>query len=327
MKKHITTILLFLILLAGAALLLYPSFADYWNSFHQSRAIASYVEQVSAMSDEEYEALWRDARAFNEKLVDRPTLSVLSDEEKAEYRSLLRVGADGVMGYINIPKINVNLPFYHGTDESVLQVAVGHVEGSSLPTGQISTHCVLSGHRGLPSARLFTDLNQLDVGDIFMLQVLNDTFTYEVDQIRVVLPEEVNELGIEKGWEHCTLVTCTPYGINTHRLLVRGRRIANLAATYSVHVTAEAMRIDPRLVAPFAAMPMLLVLMVWLMTSGGKRRKSPRKPKKQGRFGKGKQKQDAARDRAEETPDTEGAQDLQPGENTQETTQEGRDTK
>lgn len=277
MKKKLTNIILVAALLAGAGLLIYPSFSNYWNSFHQSRAISSYVESVNAMSDDEYEVLWKAARAFNRKLVGRPPVSVLSDEEKEEYYSLLTVDGSGVMGYINIPKLNVNLPVYHGTSESVLQVAAGHIEGSSLPTGDISTHCALSGHRGLPSAKLFTDLNQLSEGDIFMLQVLNDTLTYEVDQIRVVLPNEVDELAIKEGWDLCTLVTCTPYGINTHRLLVRGRRIANLAATYSLRVTADAIRIDPVVVAPFAAMPMLLVLLVWMLANDRK------KPKKAGK--------------------------------------------
>lgn len=273
MKKKLTNIILVAALLVGAGLLIYPSFSNYWNSFHQSRAISSYVESVNAMSDDEYEVLWAAARAFNRKLVGRPPVSVLSDEERAEYYTLLSVDNSGVMGYINIPKLNVNLPIYHGTAESVLQVAAGHIEGSSLPTGDISTHCALSGHRGLPSAKLFTDLNQLEAGDVFIMQILNDTLTYEVDQIRVVLPSEVDDLAILEGWDLCTLVTCTPYGINSHRLLVRGRRIANLAATYSLRVTADAIRIDTLVVAPFAAMPMLLVLLVWLMAGGGKSQK------------------------------------------------------
>lgn len=273
MKKHLTTILLLVILLAGAALLLYPSFADYWNSFHQSRAIASYVDSVSGLSDEEYEALWEGARAFNKKLIGRPALSVLTEAEREEYYSLLQVDSSGIMGYISIPRINVNLPVYHGTDEAVLQVGIGHVEGSSLPTGEVSTHCVLSGHTGLPSAKLFTDLNLLSEGDIFVLQILNDTMTYEVDQIRIVLPEEIDDLAIQENWDLCTLVTCTPYGINSHRLLVRGRRIANLAATYTARVMADAVKIDPLIVAPFAALPMLLVLLVWLMTNGKKQSK------------------------------------------------------
>lgn len=273
MKKKLTNIILVAVLLVGAGLLIYPSFSNYWNSFHQSRAISSYVESVNAMSDDEYEVLWAAARAFNRKLVGRPPVSVLSDEERAEYYTLLSVDNSGVMGYINIPKLNVNLPIYHGTAESVLQVAAGHIEGSSLPTGDISTHCALSGHRGLPSAKLFTDLNQLEAGDVFIMQILNDTLTYEVDQIRVVLPSEVDDLAILEGWDLCTLVTCTPYGINSHRLLVRGRRIANLAATYSLRVTADAIRIDTLVVAPFAAMPMLLVLLVWLMAGGGKSQK------------------------------------------------------
>ena len=182
------------------------------------------------------------------------------------------------MGYIEIPKIDCSLPIYHGTEESVLQVAVGHIESSSLPVGGASTHCVLSGHRGLPSAKLFTDLDRLSEGDIFQIRVLNETLTYEIDQIHIVLPHEVDDLGITRGQDHCTLVTCTPYGINSHRLLVRGRRIANPEQAVSVRVTSDAVRIDPVLVAPVAAAPMLLALAVWLIINpGGKKTKKKRK--------------------------------------------------
>ena len=179
------------------------------------------------------------------------------------------------MGYIDIPEIKCTLPIYHGTSHAVLQIAVGHVEGTSLPVGGEGTHCVLSGHRGLPSARLFTDLDQLVAGDLFLLQILDETLTYEVDQIRIVLPTEVSDLTIEKGKDYCTLVTCTPYGVNSHRLLVRGHRVANEESVAHVRVTADAIRIDPILVAPAAAAPMLLLLFIWLMAGGG--RKKPKK--------------------------------------------------
>lgn len=279
MKKKLSTILLLLIMLVGAGILLYPAVSDYWNSFHQSSIISNYVESLADMDDEEYEALWTAAAAYNRTLPDKPVQFYVSDEERALYESLLDAAGTGVIGYIEISKIGCDLPIYHGTSEETLQVAVGHLEGSSLPVGGLGTHCVLTGHRGLPSAKLFTDLNQLSEGDIFVLQVLNDTLTYEVDQIRTVLPEEVDDLAIQEGWDFCTLVTCTPYGINSHRLLVRGRRIANLAATYSLRVTAEAMKIDAMLVAPFAAIPMLLVLLVWMLANGRRKPKRGKNPK------------------------------------------------
>ena len=176
------------------------------------------------------------------------------------------------MSYIEIPKIKCSLPIYHGTDEAVLQIAVGHIEGSSLPVGGVNTHCVLSGHRGLPSAKLFSDLDKLEEGDLFMIRTLNQTLTYEVDQIRIVLPEEIDDLEIVEGEDLCTLVTCTPYGINTHRLLVRGHRVANQEDAENIRVTAEAMQVDTRIVAAFVAVPILLVLLIWLLVSTRKKR-------------------------------------------------------
>ena len=206
-----------------------------------------------------------------------------SDEaDRERYEALLNVSGNGIMGYIEIPKINVSLPIYHGTEESVLQIAVGHIEGSSLPVGGASTHCVLSGHRGLPSATLFSNLDQMDEGDIFLLRILDETLTYEVDQIHIVLPQESDDLTIVNNRDLCTLVTCTPYGINSHRLLVRGTRIENQESASSAKITAEAIRIDPVLVAPVAAVPMLLVLFVLLTAPGGRRKaKKKSKPKKQ----------------------------------------------
>ena len=211
-----------MVFLVGLSLLLYPTVSDYWNSLHQSRAIASYAGQVAGLDDEVYEALWAEAEAYNETLPDKADRFNMSEEELEEYQTYLSVSGTNVIGYIEIDKIGCYLPIYHGTDESVLQVGVGHLEGSSLPVGGPGTHCVISGHRGLPSAKLFTDLDQMEVGDTFVLYVLDETLTYEVDQIRIVEPTEMSELAIVEGEDYCTLVTCTPYGINTHRLLVRG---------------------------------------------------------------------------------------------------------
>ena len=205
------------------------------------------------------------------------------EEDEADYNGELNVGNNGIMGYIEIPGIEVSLPIYHGTSDGVLQVAVGHLQGSSLPVGGPSTHCVLSGHRGLPSAKLFTNLDQLAEGDIFMLRILNETLTYEVDQIHIVLPDEMGDLVVQEGQDHCTLVTCTPYGINTHRLLVRGKRIETPEAASSARITADAVRIDPILVAPVAAAPMLLALFIWAIAApgGGKKKSSGKRVKKQ----------------------------------------------
>ena len=265
MRKHLSTILLVFILLIGLSLLLYPTVSDYWNSFHQTRAIASYAENVAKLDNNQYDQLWEDARAYNEALCFRSNPYYLSEEQKAQYESLLDVSGLGVMGYIEIPEIDVSLPIYHGTEESVLQVAVGHLDWSSLPVGGESTHCVLSGHRGLPSAKLFTNLDKLREGDTFLLRILDEVLTYEVDQILIVEPQETGALKIEEGKDYCTLVTCTPYGINTHRLLVRGHRIENMEQAKTIRITADAVQIEPLLVAPIVAIPMLLILLVLLL--------------------------------------------------------------
>ena len=272
MKKHFSTILLYLILFIGLSLLLYPSFADWWNSFTQSRAIASYAEEVANLDDDRYDEIWDAAWEYNQSLLSRPNSFLLSEEAEAEYHQLLNLSGTGVMGYIEIPSIKVALPVYHGTEESVLQVAIGHLEWTSLPVGGSSSHCVVSGHRGLPSARLFTDLDKLVIGDVFLFRILDEVLTYEVDQIRIVEPHEVDDLLIQEGKDLCTLVTCTPYGINSHRLLVRGHRIENIEEAKVVRVTADAMQIAPVIVAPFVAAPMLLVLLIWLMLPKKRRR-------------------------------------------------------
>lgn len=265
MKNNRSTILLILILLIGLSLMLYPSFADWWNSFHSSRAIASYVEQVANIDEAQYEELWDAAWDYNQSLLHRPNDFLLSDEQQEIYKSLLDFGGNGIMGYIEIPMIDVMLPIYHGTKESVLQIAVGHLDWTSLPVGGAGSHCVVSGHRGLPSARLFTDLDKLKVGDVFMLHVLNEILTYEIDQILIVEPQDTDPLLIEPGKDLCTMVTCTPYGINSHRMLVRGHRIESQEEAKVIRITADAVRIEPLMVAPFVAVPILLVLLIILL--------------------------------------------------------------
>ena len=276
MKKkkadNFINIILVLVLFVGLSLLLYPTVSDYWNSFHQTRAITTYAEEVADLNEEEYERLWNVAQDYNRALAQRGIHFVLTDEQIEEYEQMLDVSGLGVMGYIEIPEIRCSLPIYHGTDEAVLQIAIGHLEWSSLPVGGENSHCVLSGHRGLPSAKLFTNLDQLKEGDVFMLRVLDEVLTYEVDQIRIVEPQEVDDLQIENGKDYCTLVTCTPYGINTHRLLVRGHRIENIEDSDSIHVTADAIQIEPLLVAPIVAIPILLILLILLLI--------PKQPKK-----------------------------------------------
>ena len=275
MKSKIYTAALLLIFVIGVSLLLYPTVSDYWNSFTSSRAITHYSDEVANMNRELYQQILGEAQAYNQSLVGRSNSYLLSDAQKAEYERLLNIDGTGVMGYVEVPSIKVSLPIYHGTEESVLQVAIGHLEWSSLPVGGASSHCVISGHRGLPSAKLFSDLDEVVEGDIFIMRVLDETFTYEVDQILIVEPQDTEALLIQEGEDLCTLVTCTPYGINTHRLLVRGHRIDNLAESNTIRITSDAMQIEPIIVAPIVAMPMILILVSMVMFGGGKK-----KPKK-----------------------------------------------
>lgn len=269
-KGSFSTIILILVFLAGLSLLLYPTVSDYWNSKHQSQAIVAYTEQVDEMDQESYDQYWADAQNYNERLPLKEDRYFISRDERLEYESLLNISGTGIMGYIEIPAIQCSLPIYHGTSEDALQVAVGHIEGTSLPVGGPGTHCVLSGHRALPSAKLFTDLDQLSEGEIFTLSVLDKELSYEVDQILIVEPNDLSALEIDPEQDYCTLVTCTPYGINTHRLLVRGHRIMPEEGT--TRIAADAVQIEPRLVAPLVAAPMLLILLIVLLI--------PRKSKK-----------------------------------------------
>lgn len=270
MKKHFTTILLVFIFIIGLSLLLYPTVSDWWNSFHATQAIATYDKTIETMDADDYQEVWDNAAAYNAALALRGIHWTLTDEEKEVYETQLNVGGTGIMGYIEIPSIDCKLPVYHGTEAEVLQIAVGHIEGSSLPVGGESTHCVLSGHRGLPSAKLFTDLDKMAEGDYFLIHTLNETLTYEVDQIRIVLPNELDDLKIVEGEDLCTLVTCTPYGVNSHRLLVRGHRVENRT---ELLVSMDATQVDKLLVASVVAAVMLVILLIWLLISTGKKKR------------------------------------------------------
>ncbi len=272
MKKRMTTILLIVLFFVGLCLLLYPSVSDWWNSRHQSKAIATYADSVKNLDTGEIEEILNKARDFNTRIKKADGFQYLTKELQTEYYELLDITGTGIMAYIEIPDINVSLPIYHGVDDSVLQVAVGHIEWSSLPVGGESTHCVVSGHRGLPSAKLFTNLDKLDNGDVFTINILNETLTYEVDQILIVNPTEISALNIVDGQDYCTLVTCTPYGINSHRLLIRGHRIANFEDAPMIHITSEAGVVDTLVVAPVIAAPILFALLIYVLVKYRKKK-------------------------------------------------------
>lgn len=263
-KGSFFTIILILILIVGLSLMLYPWFSNYWNDMRQTKAIANYDSVVSDMSKEDCSHLFEEALEYN-KALRKIRFPLMYYDEVSGYDNMLNVDGNGIMGYISIEKIGVELPIYHGIDETVLQVAVGHIEGSSLPTGGESTHCALSAHRGLPSARLFTDLDKMETGDVFTLTILDRVLTYQVDQILVVEPQEIEPLYVVEGEDYCTLITCTPYGVNSHRMLIRGTRIENEKQLANIRVTADASIIDPIVVAPFVAAPILIVLFILLM--------------------------------------------------------------
>ena len=287
-KSHrASNLILVLILLIGAGIAGYPAFSEYWNSMHQSRAIMGYAERVAEMSNEEYTEVWEAALEYNRQLAKDPNQWDMSDEEMDEYERQLNVDGTGNMGFISIPKINVDLPIYHGTSDAVLQTSIGHIDGTSLPAGSVhpnpdeydevefGSHSVLSGHRGLPSAKLFSELDAMEIGDVFYLTILDQTLTYMVDDITVIVPEDSSGLVIHPGKDYCTLMTCTPYGINTHRLLVRGIRVENDKELLDVRVTADALKIDPLYVVPFIAVPVLFIMILWVVIFAG-RKKKPR---------------------------------------------------
>lgn len=257
-KKNLSTIVLVMMFVVGLSLLLYPTFSEWWNSYHQSRAIHQYDEIVSETTESKQNEMIEKAKEYNETLVHHPFRWYMNEEEEMIYNSLLNLDENGIMAYVNVPSLRISLPVYHGTSEEILQVAIGQIPGSSLPVGGESTHCVISGHRGLPSARLFTDIDQLVERDIFTITVLNQVLTYEVDQIRIVEPDDVDDLAIIEGEDYCTLVTCTPYGVNTHRLLVRGKRIET--SYDSSFISFDALQYDEELIAIFIAVPILLLM-------------------------------------------------------------------
>ncbi len=287
-KSHrVTNILLLLIFFIGLGIVAYPTFSEYWNRMHQSRAITTYAERVAELNNEEYEKILNAALDYNRRLLDLPNRWMIEDDEELseDYNEQLNVDGTGNMGFISIPKIDANLPLYHGTGDAVLQTSVGHIVGTSLPVGSIhpdeedfegtvefASHCFLSGHRGLPSAKLFSDLDVMEIGDVFYLTMLDQTLTYLVDKITIIEPGDMTELEIIPGMDLCTLMTCHPYGINTHRLLVRGHRVENEKQKLNVRVTADALRIEPLQVAPFIAVPVLVLMVIWvLIITSGKR--------------------------------------------------------
>ena len=278
LKRNMVTLILTVIFFIGAGLIIYPSFADYWNSFHQSRSIMKYAEEVANMDSSKYEKIIESAREYNAKLARTGFNWSMDDQNLEAYEKELSFNKTGNMGYINIDKIHIKLPIYHGTDETILQTSIGHMSETSLPVGGESSHCVLSGHRGLPSAKLFTDLDKLVAGDTFTINILNETMTYEVDRIRVVVPTDLSDVQLVEGKDYCTLETCTPYGINTHRLLVRAHRIEN--AMGEVKVVSDALQIESKYIAPFLGAPILILLSVMMFISTGHTRRYRRAMKK-----------------------------------------------
>lgn len=276
MKKRISTIITVIVFVTGLSLLLYPTVSNYWNSLHQTKAVANYSDAMEKMDKQKKQDAIDAAKAYNEALLSNAGRFTLTEEELNTYKSLLNADSTGMMGYIEIPEIRCELAIYHTVEESVLQVGIGHLEGSSLPVGGSGTHCVLSGHRGLPSAQLFTKLDRLKNGDIFMLHVYDQVLTYEVDQIAIVEPEDYGLLQIEEGQDLCTLFTCTPYGINTHRLLVRGHRIENRAGS-DVRVTSDAAKVSSVLVAVCIAIPLLIISFLVADWSAGRSKKKNKK--------------------------------------------------
>lgn len=270
-KNNLSTIILVFIFLVGLSVLLYPTVSDFWNEKRQSEAIVDYDTVINQIDEKDYTKNFEEAEKYN-KAIKELSFPLMSYDEVVGYDDSLNISRTGMMGYITIDKIKVQLPIYHGTSEAVLNSAVGHLEGTSLPIGGESTHCVLSAHRGLPSAKLFTNLDKMEVGDTFTITVLDRVLTYQVDQILIVLPQEIDELYIKDGEDYCTLVTCTPYGINTHRILVRGTRVETTESDKNINVATEAYLIDPLIVTPAVAAPMLFVLLIVLLVKYRKKK-------------------------------------------------------
>ena len=262
MKKRSSTLVLILVFLLGLCILLYPLVANWWNGKAQYQVINDYENVLQQVPETDYSQFFHEAEIFNEKLASNHSPLILPVSLEEDYKNALKLPGTDVMAYINIEKLRVELPIYHGTSSSVLAVGVGHLEGTSLPVGGPGTHCVLSAHRGLPSSKLFSDLDQMEVGDLFTIKVLDRLMTYQVEEIQIVLPRELDTLGIEPGEDYVTLVTCTPYGINTHRLLVKGHRVDNVKIKPQVYVPNEANKVDPLIVTPIVAIPLLILMMI-----------------------------------------------------------------
>ncbi len=256
-RPDVVTLILVAMLIVGLGIIAYPTFSDWWNSYHQTRAIAVYAAAVEEADPKELEKMLADAHAYNKRLLTKANRYELSDEEKKEYQSILDLTGTGVIGYVTVQRLGINYPIYHGIEEKVLQIAIGHLPGTSMPVGGETTHAVVTGHRGLPRAKLFTNLDQMVEGDTFTITVLNQTLTYEVDQIRIVNPEDLTELEIKQGGDYCTLFTCTPYGINTHRMLVRGHRVSGVSDLKPI--PADAVQIPSYVAVPAAALPLLFI--------------------------------------------------------------------
>ncbi|MCH5317779.1 MAG: class C sortase [Eubacterium sp.] len=276
MKKRLSSIFIIIVFFAGLSLLLYPTVSDYINSLNHRNTISEYSNTVESLDIKDREKMLAAAIEYNKQLAAKGLSSLLqlSGDEWEKYYSLLNISGDGLMGYVDIPSIDVSLPIYHGTDETVLQIGVGHLEASSLPVGGESSHSVISGHRGLPSAKLFTNIDRLVEGNIFTIHVLGETFTYEVDQIEIVLPDEISSITIDKGQDYCTLITCTPYGINTHRLLVRGHRIENLPESTDNEVGSAqtySKLVSPLILVGIVEIPVLLVIIMLTITKKRKK--------------------------------------------------------
>ena len=265
-RDIIMTVVFGFIFLAGLSVMLYPTFSNWWNQRHQTRAVANYKEAVAEMDNDETEQILAEAHAYNEQLAQLYAPFTNFDAIPG-YDDILNISGTGVMGYVSIPNINVELPIYHGTSEGVLQIATGHIQGSSLPVGGSSTHAVISGHRGLPSARLFTDLDQIVEGDTFTINVLNEVYTYEVERILIILPTETDKLAIFPGEDIVTLMTCTPYGVNSHRLLIRGHRIETIYDK-KIKVGADALQVDSMKVIPIVFVPLLILLFIYWRITG-----------------------------------------------------------
>lgn len=275
MKKHNLTIIFILIFLIGLSLLLYPTVSDYINSKHQTELITSYTQSVAEIPPPDYSEYLTAANEYNEALRASQSRFHMTDEQRSQYNALLNPLSNNVMGYLQIDSIDVQLPIYHGTGESALQSGIGHLEGSSLPVGGLGTHAVLSGHRGLPSAKLLSELDQVEPGDSFLVTVLDQTLAYQVDQILIVEPHDIAALDIDPQQDYCTLVTCTPYGVNSHRMLVRGRRVNYEAAegATALNVRADASLISSVRLIPYIAVPILLVLLPVLLAGKPRRRR------------------------------------------------------